>query len=347
MNVTSPLSLRLDDFWYIAAPAGELGQRPIRRRVEGEPLVLFRDRAGKPRALLDRCAHRGMALSAGRTVGDCVECPYHGWRFDGEGRLRALPALAEGEEMPRPRTMRAFEAVESDEHIWVFMGQEKPRDGPFRFPYYGQPGWTSFFMHTRFAAPVEACLENFLDVPHTVFVHPGLFRDAEAQETRVRITRREGEAVAEFLDEQELSGWGPRLIAPKADRMEHTDRFLLPSITRVDYVFGDDYRFVITSQCTSREENVVDVTTAITWRLRLPGWLLEPFLRLYCRHVIRQDVDILEIQGEQNRLFGPVEMHTEADLLGRHIRALRRRAARGADAGEAPRELVRDVVMKI
>ena len=337
-------SRKLESYWYIAAPSGELRDRPIRRSVEGDELVLFRDSTGRPQALLDRCAHRGMALSAGRVAGDCVECPYHGWRYDGSGKLRRLPALAEGETLPQPRSMRAYPAVERDGHVWVWTGREPPDGEPFHFPYCGEPGWTTFFMHTRFEAPVEACLENFLDVPHTIFVHPGLFRGGEAKETRIRITRRGGSAVAEFLDEQELKGWGPRLIAPRADRMEHSDRFLLPAITRVDYAFGDEYRFIITSQCTARRADVVDVTTAITWRLRLPGWLLKPFLRLYCRHVILQDVDVLKIQGEQMRRFGKVELHTRADLLGRHIRTLRRWAA---DGGDEPEEVVRDVVMRI
>ncbi len=306
--------------------------------------MLFRDSGGRPQALLDRCAHRGMALSAGRVVGDCVQCPYHGWQYDGSGQLCALPALASGETMPKPRAMRSYPATEQDGHVWVWIGDREPAGEPFHFPYHGERGWTTFFMYTRFEATVEACLENFLDVPHTLFVHPGLFRGDETRQTRVRVTRERDSAVAEFLNEQELEGWGPRLIAPKAQRMEHTDRFILPAITRVDYGFGDEYRFVITSQCTRREDFVVDVTTAITWRLRLPGWLLEPFLRLYCRRVIQQDVDILKIQGEQTKRFGPVTLHTQADLLGRHISTLRRRAAAGE---EKPRELVKDMVMEI
>src|SRR5437773_12453990 len=98
----------LRDFWYIAAPSREVGRQPVRRVVEGETLVLFRDSVGKVQALIDRCAHRGMALSRGRVVGDCVECPYHGWRYDGAGAVRAVPALCAGERLPQPRSMRAY-----------------------------------------------------------------------------------------------------------------------------------------------------------------------------------------------------------------------------------------------
>jgi phenylpropionate dioxygenase-like ring-hydroxylating dioxygenase large terminal subunit len=241
--------------------------------------------------------------------------------------------------------MRAFAVAECDEHLWVWIGDDAPAVQPFRFPHCGEPGWQTFFMHTRFEAPVDACLENFLDVPHTLLVHPGLFRGGQARPTRAAVTRGADWAQAEFLDEQPLTGIGPRLVFPRDTVMRHTDRFILPSTTRVDYTFarqgGEDYAFIITSQCTQREEYVVDVTTAITWRLPLPPLVARPFIRWYCRRVIQQDVDILRVLGEQIRRFGRVHMSTSADLLGRHIWDLRRRAAEGVRTASAEPAVVR------
>jgi phenylpropionate dioxygenase-like ring-hydroxylating dioxygenase large terminal subunit len=339
--------LQLNGYWYIAARSSDLGRTPIGRLVEGEPLVLFRDSSGKVHVLLDRCAHRGMALSCGRVVGDCVECPYHGWRYDSVGEVRVVPALCAAEALPRPKTVRSFPAVECDQHIWVWVGKETPSKPPFHFPHCAEPGWTTFFMHTRFEAPVEACLENFLDVPHTLFVHAGLFRGETKRTTRARIRRGSTWVEAEFLNEQPMQGLGPRLMFPQGTVMGHTDCFLLPSISRVDYTFGDDNAFVITSQCTQREEFVVDVTTAITWRLAVPTWLAKPFLRFYCRRVIRQDVAILKTVGGQLKRFGPVYTSTAADLLGSHIRGLRQQAAQGSPALERDGEQCQETVLMI
>lgn len=335
---------KLLGYWYIAAPSRELGSRPIRREVEGEALVLFRDSRRAPQALVDRCAHRGMALSRGRVVGDCVECPYHGWQYSGSGALCAVPALCEGERVPQPESMRAFPVIEQDDHLWVWLGSESPRGGPPRFPRSGEAGWKTFFMHTRFEASVEDCLENFLDVPHTIFVHRGLFRGGSLEPTRARISWGPDGASAEFLNEKPLAGFGPRLVFPRGTRMRHVDRFILPSITRVDYEFGDDSAFTITSQCTQRGEFEVDVTTAITWRLPREIPFLGSFLRWYCRRVIRQDVEVLAFQGEQSRRFGRTQLHTDADLLGRHIARLRRRAAEGL---VEERETVEEVTLRI
>jgi phenylpropionate dioxygenase-like ring-hydroxylating dioxygenase large terminal subunit len=336
--------LILPDYWYIAAPCQDLARKPIRRLVEGEPLVLFRDTAGKPHALRDRCAHRGMPLSCGRVIEDCIECPYHGWRYDGAGAVRAVPALCEGEPLPQPKTMRAYPVVERDEHLWVWLGEDEPAEPPFHFPRCGEPSWSTFFLHTRFEAPVEACLENFLDVPHTLLVHPGLFRGKSQRPTRARVRLGGTWVEAEFLDEQPMQGLGPRLMFPRDTVMRHTDRFLLPSISRVDYTFGDQYAFLITSQCTQREAYRVDVTTAITWRLPVPTPLARPFLKWYCRRVIRQDVDVLKLLGQQIERFGQAYASTAADLLGSHIRGLRRQAAQQprllSEAPEACEETV-------
>jgi phenylpropionate dioxygenase-like ring-hydroxylating dioxygenase large terminal subunit len=337
---------RLANYWYIAASSRELRARPIRRLVEGRPLVLFRDAGGAPRALLDRCAHRGMALSAGRVRDGSLECPYHGWRYGGGGELVAVPALCAGEPRPRARC-RSYPARELDRQIWVWIGSAPPDSGPFRFPHLGEPGWSTFFMRTRFEAPVETCLENFLDVPHTLFVHPGLFRGSRRRPTRVRVRRSRESVEAEFIGEAELEGIGPRLLAPRGARMTHTDRFILPSITRVDYGFGDLHGFIITSQCTGRAEDVVDVTTAITWNLRVPAWIAVPFLRWYCRRVIQQDVRVVKVLGEQERTFGRTFLDTRADVLGRHILELRRRAAEGSMESGESEEVVEEAVISI
>src|SRR5690242_4663465 len=77
--------------WTPLLFAHELGASLLPARLAGEDLVLFRGADGAPRALLDRCPHRGVALSLGTLVDGCVECPFHGWRFDGDGRRVAVP----------------------------------------------------------------------------------------------------------------------------------------------------------------------------------------------------------------------------------------------------------------
>jgi len=326
--------------WYIAAASSELKQTPVRRLVEGAALVLFRDAAGNPQAVTDRCAHRGMRLSEGTVEGDCIVCPYHGWHYNGAAELEKVPALCGHETLPQTPAVRAYKVQEQDGQLWVYTGDGEPDTPPFHFPHCGDAGWKTFFMQTRFEAPVEACLENFLDVPHTIYVHPGLFRSREQQPAVARVRRRATSVEAEFLNEKPLEGIGPRLFFPRHTTMRHTDEFLLPSITHVTYAFGDEHAFLITSQCTAREEFITDVTTAITWRLPAPAWLVGPFARWYCRRVIQQDVDILKTLGQELQQNGATYISTAADLLGVHIRGLRKQLADGTlPAGDTVSEV--------
>src|SRR5229473_659035 len=58
----------------------------------GLPLILVRDRAGEVRAFHNVCRHRGSALLSEPVKGQpTLRCPYHGWAYGLDGRLRATP----------------------------------------------------------------------------------------------------------------------------------------------------------------------------------------------------------------------------------------------------------------
>jgi len=334
----SELALRLREYWYIAAEARAL-TTPIRRQILGEHLVLFRDDRGEPAALRDRCAHRNMRLPAGRVRDGAIECPYHGWRYSRDGACVAVPSLPDEAALPAAR-VDAFPALERDGFIWVWMGSSAPSREPFRFEHAGERGWTTFRMTTRFEASAFACLENFLDVPHTVYVHRGWFRSAAARTTKTRVrTERDG-AVVEFDEKPERQSVVARLLFPKRGKLEHTDRFVMPSTSRVDYGFGPNRHFIITSQCTPVSELETDVYTVITFRFGA----IAPLVRLYfeplSRRILRQDVDILREHSAQIRRFGGARYtFAETDLIGPRILRLWNDAINGRETAESESEV--------
>ncbi|MEN9222651.1 MAG: Rieske 2Fe-2S domain-containing protein [Thermostichus sp. BF3_bins_97] len=60
----------------------------------GSPLVLWWDEAGQPVCVEDRCCHRTARLSQGCVVAGAIQCPYHGWQFDGRGVCVKVPRAA-------------------------------------------------------------------------------------------------------------------------------------------------------------------------------------------------------------------------------------------------------------
>ena len=74
--------------WSPEFPVGEV--RPL--RYFGEDLVAYRDESGELHVLEAHCKHLGAHIGHGGTVvGDCVQCPFHGWRWGPDGTNRYIP----------------------------------------------------------------------------------------------------------------------------------------------------------------------------------------------------------------------------------------------------------------
>jgi phenylpropionate dioxygenase-like ring-hydroxylating dioxygenase large terminal subunit len=83
----------IPNHWYAILESSEVKPgKPVGVTRLGEKLVLWRDAKGQVTCMADLCPHRGVALSIGKLMGDCVECPFHGFRFDPSGRCTLIPA---------------------------------------------------------------------------------------------------------------------------------------------------------------------------------------------------------------------------------------------------------------
>ncbi len=157
--------------WTPVACRSSLGLRPLRVVLAGEPLVLFRGEGGAAGALLDRCPHRGVALSLGKVAADgCLECPFHGWRFDIRGRNRGVPLNPDA----RRETLgaAALPVRELGELIWVFTDPSDPSPPEPVIPAsLTSPTVRRCYVTRNWACHWTRAMENMLDSPHLPFVH--------------------------------------------------------------------------------------------------------------------------------------------------------------------------------
>jgi nitrite reductase/ring-hydroxylating ferredoxin subunit len=105
----------LEAAWWPVAHSDEVRQHPAAFRLGARELAVYRDLAGAVRAVEDRCPHRRLPLSMGRLTEDgSIQCPYHGWSFDGAtGRCTAIPNLSADERIPNGIKVAAFSAAEN------------------------------------------------------------------------------------------------------------------------------------------------------------------------------------------------------------------------------------------
>ena len=317
--------------WYIAALSKELGRRRvIQRIVYDQALALYRDKSGTVRSVQDKCLHRQALLSKGslNENGELV-CPYHGWTYDSSGTVVEVPSEANRRRgvAPKAGCLKTYAVVEQEGCIWVWMGSAEAKTAlpPFRFPRINEAGFQHYFMITDFDNEVTHLVENFMDVPHTVFVHSGWFRNPSAKEVPIKVDTSRGEVLVTYNQKRDKIGFSNWILNPKREDMSHTDRFIMPNITRVDYNFGTSRSFVIVSQCTPVSTLRCRVYTAIIFRLGVMTPILNPFLRFYTRRVIQQDVQIMANQGRSFRLQPELDFHsTDADIVHIEIERLRK-----------------------
>jgi phenylpropionate dioxygenase-like ring-hydroxylating dioxygenase large terminal subunit len=323
--------VRLMNHWFVACLSRELRDRPISRTIMGIPMVLFRDDQGRPGALLDRCPHRNVPLSMGDVVEGQLQCAYHGWRFDGSGACRFIPSLA-GAHEGKARRAPAYPALEQDGFVWVFTSStETPTSEPYRFEYADKKGYTTVRETVSAESTMHAALENALDVPHTAYLHRGLFRaKSRGIEITAKVKRTHDRVVTEYVGEPRPVGLIARILSPSGGMVTHFDRFILPSIAEVEYSIGSENHFLVASVMTPVTDFFTRIYAAVSFRSRIPGWLLKPFLKPLGLKVFAQDAVMLRQQTENIKRFGGEQyVSTDIDVMGGHIWRLLRAAERG------------------
>lgn len=170
--------------WYALCESAGVGDRPVPVRALGQQLVVFRDSQGSARALSNVCVHKGGSLCHGEVVGGTVECPYHGWRYNGDGECVAIPSLAPDRRIPGRARVDAYPVIEQWGLVWAFLGDlpeaERPPLPDF-FPEYDEhypaqlAGAKAPWRFVRGVAQFDCnwvrAIENGVDRGHAVFVH--------------------------------------------------------------------------------------------------------------------------------------------------------------------------------
>jgi len=180
--------------WYAAGYAHELGSQPIGRRICGQPVALFRDGAGKPHAVGAVCPHRGADLAQGRTIDNALECPFHGFRFDGAGRCTLVPSQSADKPISPRLKVPSYPIEERQGMLWIWPDADGAPDGePPRYPFFEPAaGMRRYYCKTElYPASYVNTLENALDGGHLAFVHTGSVPGAAPLISDFKINMRE------------------------------------------------------------------------------------------------------------------------------------------------------------
>ena len=205
--------------WHPVARSADVGERPLRVLLLGEPWVLVRLGPGADGlvAFADRCPHRMAPLSIGSVVeradgSRALQCAYHGWCFAAGGRCVEIPALGPSTAHIPPKARLAAAAGVAERHGMVFLRPADPAPGAreaaggahgsdlaalAELPDVAEAHDPAFVagdlpvMTARASAGLLA--DNFLDMAHFPFVHAATFGAEEPVVAPMTVQRDAGD----------------------------------------------------------------------------------------------------------------------------------------------------------
>ena len=168
----TPCGEYLRRFWQPICFTDELRDLPVRVKILGEELVVFRDFQGSIGLLELHCPHRGTSLEFGLISQRGIRCCYHGWLFDVDGAILETP----GE--PASSTFRdrlchgAYPIHEYNGIVFAYMGPPEERPAFPLYDSFGRPGYR-LIAGRKYYYPCNwlQILENAMDPVHTAFLH--------------------------------------------------------------------------------------------------------------------------------------------------------------------------------
>ena len=116
--------------WYVAMRSNDLRDKPKELTLFGRPYVAWRAATGQAVVMDRHCSHLGANLADGRIKDGCIQCPFHHWRYDEQGKCVHIPGHSEVvrqlEPVPRAARQPTLVTTERYGYVWVWYGSPQP-----------------------------------------------------------------------------------------------------------------------------------------------------------------------------------------------------------------------------
>ena len=173
----TPLGEVIRSFWVPVALSRELPERdgaPVRLRVLGEPLVMFRDSDGYVGLVDEACPHRQSGMFFGRNEECGLRCTYHGWKFDRHGNCVDLPSEPSDSTMRSKIKIKSYPTQERGGLIWTYMGATSEAPAFPHFDWLDLPAENVYVSRWIGDSNYLQQLEGEFDTSHVGFLHSSL-----------------------------------------------------------------------------------------------------------------------------------------------------------------------------
>jgi phenylpropionate dioxygenase-like ring-hydroxylating dioxygenase large terminal subunit len=315
----------LKNVWYVGLPSSELAiNKATARKILNEPVVFYRDSKGKASAMRDICPHRGIPLSYGRVVNDTLECPYHGWKFDGNGMCTEIPSLCPGQDLnPNKIKVRSFPVHEAQGLIWIFMG-DKDFDmskvpTPPVMKGFGDDKKPNLTYVVNFPCHVDHAVIGLMDPAHGPYVHKSWFWRSEKTMLEKKKLFGPVDYGFQMIRHQPSSNSKAYKILGGVPTTEIT--FTLPCV-RVEHVQVGERNFYSYTALTPVDDKNTRITQLAVWDI---PWLsiLKPAVHQFGKVFLGQDMDAVTKQQEGLKYDPSLMLIKDADTQAKWYYSLK------------------------
>lgn len=291
--------------WHVVARSDGLPENGIlRARLLDEDIVLWRS-GGRVMAWQDLCIHRGARLSLGAVKEGLLECPYHGWTYNEDGRCVLMPAHPD-QTPPEKARVKTYHVCEQYGWLWVCLGEPAHSVPPFA--EWDDPSFRKIHCgpyHFRASGP--RVIENFLDVAHFPFVHEGYLGDRR----HTRIDDYAVETGADGITARDIRVWQPDPDGTGVGKsVSYTYRVLRPLTAYFVKHAQQQFSILFNVTPVSELESLGWMWMNLNYAYDIP----EEELRHFQDVVAGQDIPIVESQRpERLPLDLQAELHLKSD----------------------------------
>ena len=169
-------------FWMPVVMSAEIAEpdcTPVRVRLLGEPLIVFRDTNGRVGLVDEACPHRLSSLYFGRNEECGIRCVYHGWKFDVDGNCVDMPSEPADSNYKTKVKLKAYPTRESGGVVWAYMGPAEKMGEPPNFDWMGVPESHRFASRWVQDCNYAQCVEGEIDSAHVSFLHSMVSKRSE------------------------------------------------------------------------------------------------------------------------------------------------------------------------
>jgi len=159
--------------WFGIAMSADLKPGDVRPlSVFGKELVMFRGTDGLVNVLDAYCSHLGAHLGhGGRVAGNDIVCPFHAWKFNGEGEC---VNVAYSQEIPCGTAINKWQVRDRNGFIflWYHSKDEAPTWEISELEEFTDPEFRVVARRcTHWTSHIQDVVENGIDLPHFRVVH--------------------------------------------------------------------------------------------------------------------------------------------------------------------------------